>query len=104
MIDTGAFKQSTARYRQYFTYKKEVTPIQVNRTNAGVVNIQFSIGSTSFIGSLLLDTLIGIIEFHIVEAGTFFLLCLFEDMDKLNIYFNNLENILITSTKSVPVV
>ncbi len=44
-----------------------------------------------------------IVEFHVVECDTFFLLC-FEDTDKLNIYFNNLENLLIASTKSVPVV
>ena len=27
MIDTGAFRQSTAGYRQYFAYKKDVTSI-----------------------------------------------------------------------------
>lgn len=52
---------------------------------------------------MLLDTLIGIIEFHIVEADTPFLLC-FKDIYKLNVYFNNLENILIISTKLVLVV
>lgn len=103
MIDTGASKQPTAGYGQYLIYKKKVTHVQVNKTKAGAVNVQFGIGSTSSIGSLLLDTPIGIIEFHVVEADTPFLLCL-EDMDKLNVYFNNLENILITSTKSVLVV
>ncbi len=103
MIDTGASKRSTAGYGQYLAYKKNVTPIQVDKAKAGAVNVQFGIGSTSSIGSLLLDTPIGIIEFHVVEADTPFLLCL-EDMDNLNVYFNNLENVLITSTKSVPVV
>ena len=103
MIDTGASKRSTAGYGQYLAYKKHVTPIQVNKTKAGAINVQFGIGSTSSIGSLLLDTPIGIIEFHVVEADTPFLLCL-EDMDKLNVYFNNLENVVITSTKSVPMV
>ena len=31
MIDIVAFKQSTAGYGQYFTYKKDLTPIPVNR-------------------------------------------------------------------------
>ena len=75
----------------------------MDKSRAGAVNVQFGIGSTFSIGSLLLDTPIGIIEFHVVEADTPFLLCL-EDMDKLNVYFNNLENVLIASTKSVPVV
>lgn len=48
----------------------------------------------------MLGTPIGIIKFHVVEADTSFLLC-FEDMNKLNIYFNNFENVLIISTKSV---
>ena len=67
---------------------------------AKAVNVQFGIDFTSSIRSLLLNTLIGIIEFHIIETDTLFQLCL-EDIDKLNIYFNNLENVLITSTKSV---
>ena len=75
----------------------------MDKSRAGAVNVQFGIGSTLSIGSLLLDTPIGIIEFYVVEAETPFLLCL-EDMDKLNVYFNNLENVLIASTKSVPVV
>ena len=103
MIDTETSKQSTARYGQYLAYKKNITPIQVNKAKAGAVNVQYGIGSTSSIRSLLLDTPIGIIKFHVVKTETLFLLCL-EDMDKLNVYFNNLENVLITSTKSVPVV
>ena len=103
MIDTRASKQLTAGYGKYLAYKKNVTSIQMNKAKAGAANVQFGIGSTSSIGLLLLDTTIGIIEFHVVEANTLFLLCL-EEMDKLNIYFNNLENVLITSTEPVPVV
>ena len=84
-------------------YKKKIKHVQVDKSRAGAVNVQFGIGSTTSIGSLLLDTPIGVIEFHVVEADTSFLLCL-EDMGKLNVYFNNLENVLIASTKSVPVV
>ena len=103
IIDTGASKQSAAGYRRFFTYKKKIKHVQVDKSRAGAVNVQFSIGFTSSIGSLLLDNSIGIVEFHVVEADTSFLLCP-KDMDKLNVYFNNLENLLIASTKSVPVV
>ena len=100
MIDTWASKRSTAGYRQFFAYKKKIKHVQVDKSKAGDVNVQFGIGFTSSIGSLLLDIPIRIIEFHVVEADTPFLLCL-KDIDKLNVCFNNLENLLIASTKSV---
>ena len=103
MIDTGASRRSTAGCGKYLAYKKKIKHVRVDKSRAGAVNVQFGIGSTLSIGSLLLDTPIGIIEFYVVEAETPFLLCL-EDMDKLNVYFNNLENVLIASTKSEPVV
>ena len=103
MNDTRASKQSTAGYGQYLVYKKNITPIQVNKTKARAVNVQFSNGSTSFIKLLLLDTPIGMIEFHIVKADIPFLLC-FKYRDKLNVSFNNLKNILIRSTKLVSVI
>lgn len=103
MIDTKASKQWMARYKQYLVYKKTVTPIQILKTKARAVNIYFGIGSTLFIWSLLLNILIVIIEFYIVEANTSFLLY-FEDIDKLNIYFKNLVNVLIILAKSVLVV
>ena len=70
MINTRVFKQSTARYGQYFAYKKNVTPIQVNKTKAGAVNVQFDIGFTSSIRLLLLNISIGIIEFHCNVVAT----------------------------------
>ncbi len=103
MIDKGASKRSTVGYGQFFAYKKKIKQVQVDKSRAGAVTVQFGIGSTSSIRFLLLDTPIGIVEFHVVEANTLIVLCL-EDMHKLNVYFNNLENLLIASTKSVPVV
>jgi hypothetical protein len=50
------------------------------------------------------ETPIGQVEFHIMPAKTLFLLSL-ADMDKLGVYFNNLTNCLVISTrKHVPVV
>jgi hypothetical protein len=49
------------------------------------------------------NTPIGKIPFHIVRADTPFLLCL-ADMDELQVYYNNLKNVLITHTKEVLVV
>ncbi len=72
MIDTGASKQSTAGYGQFLAYKKRIKHVQVDKSSARAVNVQFGIDFTSFFGSVLLDTPIGIVEFHVVEANTLF--------------------------------
>src|SRR6266568_1972490 len=102
MVDTRALKRLTAGYRQYLVYRKTYNTI-INTLKAGAINIQFGIGFTPFIGSITVNTPVGNIEFHIVKANTPFLLC-FVDMDTLKVYYNNFKNVLVTPTKSVPVV
>lgn len=70
---------------------------------AATVNIQFNIGSIFSIEFMLLDISINIIKFYIIETDTFFLFY-FKNMDKLNVYFNNLKNVLIILIKLVLVV
>jgi hypothetical protein len=102
MINTGASKKSTAGYGQYLAYKK-VYNVTIDTIKAGAINVQFGIGSTPSIGSITINTPIGRIEFHIVEADTPFLLYL-TDMDLLGVFYNNLTNILVTLTRLIPVV
>jgi hypothetical protein len=102
MIDTGASKRSTAGYSQYQALQKLDHTIRLDSTTKGMVNVQFGIGSTSSIGSIKTVTPIGTIEFHIVKVNTPFLLCL-ADMDNLQVYFNNLRNVLITPQDEVQV-
>ena len=83
-------------------YRKTYNTI-INTLKAGAINIQFSINSTPFIGSIIANTLVGNIKFHIIKADTPFLLY-FADMDTLKVYYNNFKNILLTLTKSVLVV
>ena len=61
------------------------------------MKVQFGISSTSSVGSIVVETPIGQVEFHIMHAKTPFLLSL-ADMDKLGVYFNNLTNSLVIST------
>jgi hypothetical protein len=77
--------------------------VRLNTDTKGQVNVQFRIRSASSIGTVAIDTPIGTIQFHVVQVDTPFLLCL-ADMDDLKVYFNNLQNVLITPTKTVPVV
>jgi len=83
MIDTGASKRSTAGWGQYLAYQKtHNNNTTINTTTAGAINVQFGIGSTSSVGSIMINTLVGAIEFHLVKADTPFLLCL-ADIDTL---------------------
>src|SRR6266568_7660012 len=58
------------------------------------VNVQFSIGSTTLIRLVAVKTPIGLVNFYVVKADTPFLLCL-ADMDRLQVYYNNVTDTLI---------
>jgi hypothetical protein len=65
--------------------------------------VQFGVGYASSIGSAIVHTPIGDVQFHVVEPNTPFLLCL-ADMDSLQVYFDNVQDMLIRPTGKVPVV
>ena len=96
MIDTGAATRSTAGFGQFLAYTKAYGDIQIDKTNSYV--FQFGIGSTTSIGVATIDTPIGNIDFHLVEADIPFILCL-HDMKTLNIYLDNVRNLLVISTR-----
>jgi hypothetical protein len=103
MVDTGASKVSTAGWGQYLAYKKAVDmDATIDDSTAGAINVQFGIGSTPSVGSLTVNSPVGIVEFHIVKADTPFLLCL-SDMDNLQVYYNNLKNVIVMPSMTVPV-
>jgi len=98
IIDTGVSKKSTAGYRQYLAYKTTTNDnINIDTMQTGAVNVQFGIGSTALIGSVAVKTSIGLIDFHIVKVDTPFLFCLV-DMDRLQVYYNNVTDTLIGFT------
>jgi hypothetical protein len=101
MINIGALKRLTVDYRQYLVYKKIYNTI-VDILKANTINVSFSISFTSFISSVIVNTLVSNVEFYIIKAN-FFLLCLV-DMDILKVYYNNLKTLLITLTKLVLVI
>jgi hypothetical protein len=65
--------------------------------------VQFGIGIATSIRTIDIITPIGKIQFYIIYTDTPFLLYLV-DIDRLQIYYNNLKNVIITRTKKVPVV
>jgi len=68
-----------------------------------MVNIQFGIRLTLLIRLAKVATPINIIEFYIIKVNTLFLFCL-ADIDYLQVYFNNLKNLLVIFYSIVPVV
>jgi hypothetical protein len=103
MIDTGASKKSTTGYGQYFTYKATTNDnMDIDTTQTGAVNVQFGIGLTVLIRSVKVKTPIGLVNFYMVKADTPFLLCLV-DMDRLQVYYNNVIDTLIGPVITLPI-
>ena len=102
MINIEASKHSTADYGQYLAYQKYIEDTSINAEKARAVNVQFDIEEISFIDSIMIIMSVGTIEFHVIRANTFFLLCLI-DMNRLGVYLNNLTNKLIMKRNSTNV-
>ena len=94
IINISTSKKSTTGYSQYLAYKATNDYININTTQTGAVNVQFSIGLTILIRSVAVKTLIGLVDFYIVKVNTPFLLYL-ADMDRLQVYYNNITDTLI---------
>ena len=98
MIDTSASKKSTAGYGQYLAYKATINDnVNIDIMQTGAINVQFGISLIVLIGSVAVKTPIGLVDFYVVKADTPFLLCL-ADIDRLQIYYNNVTNTLISPT------
>ncbi|KAI1002382.1 hypothetical protein K3495_g5815 [Podosphaera aphanis] len=100
LIDTGASSRSTAGYKQFGALQK-LCGVKIDEEAKGTVNVHFGIGSTSSIGSIQVVMPIGTVEFHVFNVDTLFLLCL-KDMNNLRVYYDNIKNIIVTPTKTVP--
>ena len=93
MIDTKISRYSTIDYEQFLTYNKIIKTI-INSVKTKIIHVQFNIKSISFIKFIIISIFINQIEFHVIRIDTFFLLCLI-DFDRLNIYYNNINDILV---------
>jgi hypothetical protein len=98
MIDSKTSIQLIVDYEQYLAFIKNIF-INLNRIKIDTVNVQFEIESTLSINSLTIDTSFELMKFHVIKTNTSFLLNL-ADMNRLKIYFNNVENILFMIIKN----
>lgn len=78
LIDSGAASRSTGGIGQLKALQKVKGLVTLDNTTAGSINFIFGIGSALSIGTVNLDTPVGMIVFHIIQANTPFLLCLTE--------------------------
>ena len=93
MINTKISRYSTIDYEQFLTYSK-IIETAINSVKTKIIYVKFDIKSISFIKLIIITIFINQIEFHIIKIDTFFLLCL-ADFDRLSVYYNNINDILI---------
>ncbi len=103
MPDSGAAGVSTAGEPQFQALRKLFPSIKLDTATAGQHKIKFGKGEAISQGTATVNTPIGPITFHIVPANTPFLFCI-QDMDKLGVKLDNLENVLIQGDNIVPIV
>jgi hypothetical protein len=93
MIDSSASTKSIVEYEQYLAFNKINFIIDLNLFRTETINVQFDIESTSSIESLTIDISFEIMKLHVIKTDISFLLSL-ADMNRLKVYFNNVENFL----------
>ncbi len=101
MIDSDVSTRSIAEYDQYLTFKESNidSSINLNSIKTDAVNVQFEIESTLSVESFIIDISFELMKFHVIKTDTSFLLSL-ADMNRLKVYFNNVENILFMIIKN----
>jgi hypothetical protein len=102
VIDTGAAFTSTAGYGQFLALR-ETQNIEIDQGMAQGQRFKFGIGTTTSKGTVKVDTPLGALIFHVVDADTPFLLSL-HDLDKMGVYYNNLTNRLVRKEMTWPVI
>ncbi len=97
LIDHDAAIRLLKNIEQY-TILKRLVNIELNKND--VSKFKFDIDNSLSIDSINLNISIDRIKFHIVLVNISFLLCL-TDLDRLDVYFNNLINMLIENRYSI---
>ena len=91
LIDSNAAMRFTNGIDQLKVFQNINKTVKININIANSASFIFEIGSTFFINTINLNTLLKTIVFYIVQINTFFLFY-FVDMNKLKAFFNNIIN------------
>jgi hypothetical protein len=98
MIDSKALIRLIVDNKQYLAFINNIF-IELNSIKVEAVNVQFEIESIFLLESITIDISMRLMKFHVIKTNTLFLLSL-ADMNRLKIYFNNVENILFMIIKN----
>jgi FlaG/FlaF family flagellin (archaellin) len=93
LVNCDAADRSTNDMRQFKALQR-ISDVALNKKTIES-SIKFEIDNTLTLEFVELNTSLEIITFHIVEINTSFLVCL-NDFDRLDIYFNNLINQIVS--------
>lgn len=103
MIDSSVATHSTSEIDQFKALQAVNNSIQLDKSIIRSASFIFGIESTLSIGIVILKMLIELVVFYIIQTNILFLLYL-ADIDKLGVFFNNINNKLIQSRKSHPII
>jgi hypothetical protein len=102
MLDSGA-GVSTAGLAQAKALMRERPNIRLDESRAGVAKVRFGPGTPiTSIGTIDVDTPIGMVTFHVIPSETPFLLSL-NDLDQRHAELANLNNVVVQGSKKIPV-
>lgn len=87
MIDTGASKASSCGLAQFIALQRE-QHVDLDTTAAGTARFKFGIGGAISQGTVAVETPIGKLTFHVIDADTPFLLSL-QDLDQTGFHYDN---------------
>jgi hypothetical protein len=93
LINSESITKSTEAIDQLKALQR-MKDVELNTNTTELFTFIFEIDSTAFIETILLNTFMRLITFHIMSINTLFLLCLI-DMNKLKAFFNNIINEII---------
>lgn len=99
MIDTGAGGPSTCGENQLKAFQKLDSTLKLDTSSAGSKKVKFGIGRCESIGHVDVKLPFGKVTFHVMPADTPFLLGL-ADMDRIGVYFDNIDNRLVRKSDS----
>ena len=101
MPDTGAAGISTIGQAQFEALHKLFPELVVQPATGQ--SVKFGKGSATASGYVIFPTILGDIKFFIVPSDTPALWCI-QDMDRMKVQYNNLDNTLIQGTRRIPIV
>ena len=103
MPNSRAAGVSTAGEPQFLALQKIDPKVRLNTATAGAHRIRFGKGDALSQGTIEVNTPLGVITFHVVPTNTPFLYYI-QDMDRMGVKLDNLENVLIQGNKIIPII